>query len=71
MILDHPSGISAVMVRDPYPLHRSRPSIRGDEGIGLFIVAIKQRIPVRSLREVIYPYPTFIWGLEEALNVLG
>ena len=41
------------------------------EVLGLLILAIKERIPVRSLRELIYPYPTFVRGLEDALREVG
>jgi pyruvate/2-oxoglutarate dehydrogenase complex dihydrolipoamide dehydrogenase (E3) component len=41
------------------------------EVVGLLILAIKERIPVRNLRDLIYPYPTFTRGLEDALRELG
>lgn len=41
---------------------------RAGDVIGLLILAIKERIPVASLKELIYPYPTFIRGLEDALR---
>jgi pyruvate/2-oxoglutarate dehydrogenase complex dihydrolipoamide dehydrogenase (E3) component len=41
------------------------------EVLGLLILAIKERIPVASLRELIYPYPTFVRGLEDALSQLA
>lgn len=40
------------------------------EVIGLPALAIKERIPVKRLRELIYPYPTFVRGLEDALRDL-
>ena len=43
---------------------------RAGDVIGLLILAIKERIPVASLKELIYPYPTFIRGLEDALRDL-
>lgn len=41
------------------------------EVIGLLILAIKERVPIRTLRDLIYPYPTFLRGLEDALDQLG
>ncbi len=41
------------------------------EVIGLLVLAIRQRVPVAALRELIYPYPTFVRGLEDALRQLG
>jgi len=38
---------------------------------GMLVLAIKERIPVASLRELIYPYPTFVRGVEDALRQLG
>lgn len=40
------------------------------EVIGLPALAIKERIPVRRLRELIYPYPAFVRGVEDALRDL-
>ncbi|MGH2729754.1 MAG: dihydrolipoyl dehydrogenase family protein [Actinomycetota bacterium] len=41
------------------------------EVLGLLVLAVKEVIPVSSLRELIYPYPTFVRGLEDALRELG
>ena len=41
------------------------------EVLGLLVLAVKERIPVAALRELIYPYPTFVRGLEDALKELG
>jgi pyruvate/2-oxoglutarate dehydrogenase complex dihydrolipoamide dehydrogenase (E3) component len=41
------------------------------EVLGLLVLAVKERIPVSSLRDLIYPYPTFVRGLEDALRDLG
>jgi pyruvate/2-oxoglutarate dehydrogenase complex dihydrolipoamide dehydrogenase (E3) component len=41
------------------------------EVLGLLVLAVKERIPVGSLRDLIYPYPTFVRGLEDALRDLG
>jgi pyruvate/2-oxoglutarate dehydrogenase complex dihydrolipoamide dehydrogenase (E3) component len=41
------------------------------EVLGLLVLAVKERIPVASLRDLIYPYPTFVRGLEDALRELG
>ncbi len=40
------------------------------EIVTFLALAIKQRIPVPSLRQLIYPYPTFIRGLEDTLSEL-
>jgi pyruvate/2-oxoglutarate dehydrogenase complex dihydrolipoamide dehydrogenase (E3) component len=40
------------------------------EVLGLLVLAVKERIPVASLRDLIYPYPTFVRGLEDALREL-
>ena len=37
---------------------------------GLLVLAIRERIPVVALRELIYPYPTFVRGVEDALRQL-
>jgi pyruvate/2-oxoglutarate dehydrogenase complex dihydrolipoamide dehydrogenase (E3) component len=34
-------------------------------------LAIKERIPIGHLRDLIYPYPTFVRGVEDALRQLG
>jgi hypothetical protein len=39
--------------------------------IGLLVLAIARQVPVPALRELIYPYPTFVRGLEDALRQLG
>jgi pyruvate/2-oxoglutarate dehydrogenase complex dihydrolipoamide dehydrogenase (E3) component len=41
------------------------------EVIGMLVLAVRQRVPVAALRELIYPYPTFVRGLEDALRQLG
>jgi pyruvate/2-oxoglutarate dehydrogenase complex dihydrolipoamide dehydrogenase (E3) component len=38
---------------------------------GFLGLAIRERIPIRHLREFIYPYPTFVRGVEDALRQLG
>jgi pyruvate/2-oxoglutarate dehydrogenase complex dihydrolipoamide dehydrogenase (E3) component len=40
------------------------------EMIGIFLLAVRQQIPVAALRELIYPYPTFLRGIEPALKEL-
>jgi pyruvate/2-oxoglutarate dehydrogenase complex dihydrolipoamide dehydrogenase (E3) component len=35
---------------------------------GLLVLAIKEQIPIGSLGELIYPYPTFVRGVEDALR---
>jgi pyruvate/2-oxoglutarate dehydrogenase complex dihydrolipoamide dehydrogenase (E3) component len=40
------------------------------EVLGLLVLAVKERVPVASLRDLIYPYPTFVRGLEDALRDL-
>ncbi len=41
------------------------------EAIGLLILAIQERIPVDKLRGLVFPYPTFVRGIEDALNDLS
>ena len=41
------------------------------EVIGLLLLAVKERVPLPALRQLIYPYPTFVRGLEDALRQLG
>jgi pyruvate/2-oxoglutarate dehydrogenase complex dihydrolipoamide dehydrogenase (E3) component len=41
------------------------------EIVGLLVLAIRERIPVAALRELIYPYPTFVRGIEDALRQLA
>jgi pyruvate/2-oxoglutarate dehydrogenase complex dihydrolipoamide dehydrogenase (E3) component len=38
---------------------------------GLLVLAVRERVPIARLRELIYPYPTFVRGLEGALEQLG
>jgi pyruvate/2-oxoglutarate dehydrogenase complex dihydrolipoamide dehydrogenase (E3) component len=40
------------------------------EIIGLATLAVRARVPLGLLRELIYPYPTFVRGLEDALRDL-
>ena len=44
---------------------------RAGEVVGLLVLAVRQRVPVATLRELIYPYPTFVRGLEDALAQLA
>ncbi|HZC99528.1 MAG TPA: NAD(P)/FAD-dependent oxidoreductase [Actinomycetes bacterium] len=37
---------------------------------GLLVLAVRERVPVAALRELIYPYPTFVRGVEDALRQL-
>lgn len=41
------------------------------EIVGFLSLAIKERIPISRLRNLIYPYPTFVRGVEDALRQLG
>lgn len=41
------------------------------EVIGLLTLAIRRRIPVDELRDLIFPYPTFVRGVEDALRDLA
>lgn len=41
------------------------------EVLGLLVLAVKERIPISSLLELIYPYPTFVRGVEDALSQLA
>ncbi len=36
----------------------------------LLVLAVRQRVPIVSLRQLIYPYPTFVRGVEDALRQL-
>jgi pyruvate/2-oxoglutarate dehydrogenase complex dihydrolipoamide dehydrogenase (E3) component len=40
------------------------------EVLGLLIVAVKERIAIDRLRQLIFPYPTFVRGVEDALTTL-
>lgn len=40
------------------------------EIIGLLGLAISERVPINRLRQLIYPYPTFVRGVEDALRRL-
>ncbi|MEA2433728.1 MAG: hypothetical protein QOG54_1185 [Actinomycetota bacterium] len=41
------------------------------EVLGLLVLAVKQELPVQVLRDLIYPYPTFVRGIEDALRDMG
>jgi pyruvate/2-oxoglutarate dehydrogenase complex dihydrolipoamide dehydrogenase (E3) component len=41
------------------------------EVLGILVLAIKEKVPVERLQELIYPYPTFVRGLEDALRELA
>lgn len=41
------------------------------EVIGLLTLAINQRVPIDRLRQMIFPYPTFVRGIEDALADLA
>ena len=43
---------------------------RAGDVIGLLVLAIKERIPIASFKEMIFPYPTFVRGVEDALREL-
>ncbi|MGH2806954.1 MAG: dihydrolipoyl dehydrogenase family protein [Actinomycetota bacterium] len=40
------------------------------EILGILVLAVKEEIPIPSLRDLIYPYPTFVRGLEDPLREL-
>ncbi len=40
------------------------------EVVGFLALAVKEQVPIRNLRELIYPYPTFVRGIEDALRQL-
>jgi len=40
------------------------------EIVGFLTLAIKEKVPVENLRDLIYPYPTFVRGVEDALRQL-
>jgi len=41
------------------------------EVVGFLIVAVKERIAIDRLRQLVLPYPTFVRGVEDALAALG
>lgn len=43
----------------------------GGEVLGLITLAVHARVPVERLREMIYAYPTFHRGVENALRALA
>ena len=43
----------------------------GGEVLGLLSLAVQAQIPTHDLRHMIYPYPTFHRGIEDALTDLG
>jgi pyruvate/2-oxoglutarate dehydrogenase complex dihydrolipoamide dehydrogenase (E3) component len=40
------------------------------EVVGLLVLAVARQVPIAALRQLIYPYPTFVRGLEDALREL-
>jgi pyruvate/2-oxoglutarate dehydrogenase complex dihydrolipoamide dehydrogenase (E3) component len=38
------------------------------EIVGIFLLAVRERLPAKALRELIYPYPTFLRGIEPAIR---
>ena len=42
----------------------------GGEVLGLMSLAVHAKVPVATLRSMIYAYPTFHKGIEDALNEL-
>ncbi len=43
---------------------------RAGDVIGFLGLAVKEQIPISALKELIYPYPTFVRGVEDALGAL-
>jgi pyruvate/2-oxoglutarate dehydrogenase complex dihydrolipoamide dehydrogenase (E3) component len=43
----------------------------GGEVLSMLTLAVHARVPVQRLREMIYAYPTFHRGVEDALTDLG
>jgi len=43
----------------------------GGEVLGLLALAVHAEVPLTELRSMIYAYPTFHKGIEDALNELG
>jgi pyruvate/2-oxoglutarate dehydrogenase complex dihydrolipoamide dehydrogenase (E3) component len=37
---------------------------------GFLALAVKEKVPIRNLRDIIYPFPTFVRGIENALRQL-
>ena len=44
---------------------------RAGDVIGMVVLAIRAGVPIATLRDLIYPYPTFVRGLEDALRQIG
>lgn len=40
------------------------------EVVGFLTLALKEQVLIRNLRDLIYPYPTFVRGIEDALQQL-
>jgi pyruvate/2-oxoglutarate dehydrogenase complex dihydrolipoamide dehydrogenase (E3) component len=40
------------------------------EVLGMLVLAIRHRVPLAQLRDLIYPYPTWVRGIESALSQL-
>lgn len=40
------------------------------EVLGLLVLAVKEQIPISALKDLVYPYPTFVRGVEDALRQL-
>jgi pyruvate/2-oxoglutarate dehydrogenase complex dihydrolipoamide dehydrogenase (E3) component len=38
------------------------------EIVGIFLTAVRWQVPVEHLRDLIYPYPTFLRGIEPAIR---
>ena len=43
----------------------------GGEVLGALVLAVHARVPVRTMRQMIYAYPTFHRAIEDALAGLG
>jgi pyruvate/2-oxoglutarate dehydrogenase complex dihydrolipoamide dehydrogenase (E3) component len=44
---------------------------RGGDVLGIFELAIRNKVPTDDLRHLIYAYPTFYRGVGEAVRKLG
>ena len=40
------------------------------EVLGMLVLAVRAQVPIQSLKDLIYPYPTFVRGLESSLAQL-
>ena len=63
-------GVTKVVVDDEsgIVLGASTMGPGAGELLGIFLLAVRERISAQALRELIYPYPTFLRGIEPAIR---